>query len=146
MADKSPPEIRVDLFKAYLEDLGRVGGRHETLRQFYLSVISALATILGLAGKDGILKGVHEAAVVVGLVGVLIGVAWFLHMGRFADIFSAKGETLEDLESDLPAKLFTTERAKLKGGQYLRLTSVDQVVAFCFIVLFAALAYMKRGT
>jgi hypothetical protein len=144
MADKSEQEIRLEVYRAYLEDLGRLGGRHETLRQFYLSVISALAAFLALAGKDGLFQGVREVATVVGLVGALICLAWCLHMGRFADLFSAKAKTLRQMESGLPSTPFALEDQALAGMSYPRLTRVDQGVGLAFIVLFAALVYVKR--
>lgn len=144
MADKTEAEIRLGVYQAYLEDLGRLGGRHETLRQFYLSVISALAAFLALAGKDGIFQGVREVATVVGLVGVLICLAWCLDMGRFADLFRAKAGTLRQMESGLPSAPFVLEDQALAGMRYPRLTRVDQGVALAFIVLFAALVYLKR--
>jgi hypothetical protein len=45
----------VEMYKAYLEDLGRIGGRHENARKFYVSVISALFVFLSMAGTGGLL-------------------------------------------------------------------------------------------
>jgi hypothetical protein len=46
-------ETLLELFKTYLDDLGRIGSRHENVRTFYVSVISALFVFLAMAGKDG---------------------------------------------------------------------------------------------
>jgi len=105
----------VEMYKAYLEDLGRIGGRHENARKFYISVISALFVFLSMAGTGGLFANVQGWVFgVVGIVGILICLAWFDHMTSFGKLYFAKLETLRSLEADLKLlKPFATETAIL---------------------------------
>lgn len=133
-----------DIYKAYLEDLGRIGGRHEELRKFYLSVISALFVYVSLAGKDGLLVNQKQGVlVIVGLVGVAVCVLWALHMQSFKVLFAAKIQTLHKFEEKLGVELFKEESAKLKEKHYWPLTAIDQFVAGALAILFFALLYFK---
>ena len=129
MAEKSEKEIRFDVFKAYLDDLGRIGGRHETLRQYYITVVSALASFLSLAGGQGMLQGVQQGTTVVGLAGILVCLAWFLHMRSFAAIFKAKIATLRHIESGLPVEPFAKEDSVLEKTKSRDLTTADRFLA-----------------
>lgn len=55
-------QATLEIYKAYLDDLGRIGSRQEILRQFYLSVISALFVFLSLAGGTGVLASLQGVA------------------------------------------------------------------------------------
>lgn len=141
-SDRDDKDTIVSLYKAYLDDLGRIGSRHETLRQFYISVISALFVFLSLAGEKGLLVNMQKSVqIMVGLVGIIICVLWFLHMRSFADIYKAKKVTLCKIEEELPAKPFSHEGSI--EGKRTRITDVDKGVALAFVALFAALIYIK---
>lgn len=148
MTDK---EVCLELYKAYLEDLGRIGGRHETLRQFYLSVISALFVFLALAGGTDALLGKVRGSVliVVGLVGAMVCVSWLLHMWSFARLFKIKKKTLGELESAFQFSVtpFSRELQLDVDPKFRRprLTSVDRLMASIFIVLFVALMFFTYG-
>ena len=139
-------EILLGLFKAYLEDLGRIGSRHEALRQFYISVISALFVFLAMTGEKGLFQAVRGGVLVlVAIVGITVSIAWFLHMWSFGTLYVAKKATLSQMEATLPFKPFSTETTELAKGRRLRLTIVDRIVAVAFIALFLTLAFFKAG-
>jgi hypothetical protein len=142
----SAVDTAVDLYKAYLEDLGRIGSRHENLRTFYVSIMSVLFGFLAMAGQQGALANVRGPILsLVGLVGIVICIAWFSHMRSFENVFEAKLETLRQLEEtgNLGCKLFTTERERLRARHYVHIAVVDQVVPLVSIVLFGALIFFK---
>ncbi|MBI4538671.1 MAG: hypothetical protein HY704_04065 [Gemmatimonadetes bacterium] len=154
MSTPNPPASQSDaipaLFKAYLEDLGRIGGRHETTRAFYLTVVSALFVFLSMAGATGRLMGVRaEAQRVVGIAGFLISLAWREHMRSFRALYAAKLSTLRTIEKDLPVKPFTIESAALLDAtadpngrgkwRYTPLTLVDSMMPIVFALLFGYL-------
>ncbi len=137
---KSEQGLLLALFQTYLDDLGRIGVRHETLRQFYITVISALFVFVAMAGENGPLAKVPKhALLMVGLVGVAICLSWFFHMSSFAAIFKAKRATLCEIEKKLPFQLFGTEDRILSQKFRMRLTTVDRIVAIAFVLLFAFL-------
>ena len=141
-------EMALELYKAYLDDLGRMGGRHEVARAFYLSVISALFVFLSLSGTTGPLVAVSAGVqIVVCLVGILISLVWFLHMCSFGTLFRAKKHMLVQAETEakFPIKPFTEEAVFLQSNKRLRLTVIDRLVSVAFAVLFAALAVLKAA-
>jgi hypothetical protein len=138
-------DIHLNVYKAYIENIGQLGSRHEALRTFYMTVISAIFTFLALAGgTDGLFKAVKgEIFVIVAWFGIAICVAWFMHMGSFAGLFSAKLATLRKIETNLTVEPFTLETVKPQEKWRLRLTTVDRWVAVIFIGLFIWLLNVK---
>jgi hypothetical protein len=150
MAD--PGEVEV--FTAYVDDLGRIGDRHERLREFYVTLISALFVFLALGENGGLLAGVRDdLQLLVGIVGILICVLWHLHMWSFAALFDAKKRTMRDAEVALKLSFgpFTEEAKKLrKPGEskpearvYIRLTIIDRFISGILLILFIVLLFLK---
>src|SRR5260221_5313750 len=78
-------------YKAYLEDIGRIGERYECSKNFYVSLITALFTFLALAGKD---KRVFKLDLgfiwLVAFVGVGICSVWIAHTRSVSVLFRFK--------------------------------------------------------
>ena len=150
-SDKS--QVSIQIYQAYLDDIGRIGGRHENARTFYVSVMSALFVFLSMAGKDGIFVNVQGPVLkVVAVVGILICLAWFEHMRAFGVLFGAKLKTVHKLEEALkqnqPLTPFTDEATILQDRKktkwaYSPITLVDRFTPLGFLALFVLLAYLK---
>jgi hypothetical protein len=141
---KTDTDTIVDLYKAYLDDFGRVGSRHETLRGFYLSVVSALFVFLSLGGSEPALLTIRrDVRIVAAVVGILICGSWFMHMWSFGALFKAKRKVLADAEVPFPFKPFTNEATALKGSWRMRLTVIDRWVAAFFIGLFVTVGFLR---
>ncbi len=73
----------IEQYKAYLQDVGNIGVRHENSRKFYLSVVSALFVFVSMAGEKGVFVNVQwHVLTLAGLVGILLCVVWVMHMGH----------------------------------------------------------------
>lgn len=132
----------VSLYADYVEDLGRIGSRHETLRAFHITLLTTLFTFLALAGKDGLLQNLRaQVEALVALVGVAVCGAWALQMRAFHDIYEEKFKALRAIERDLPIKPFTLEGTASR----VHITTVDQGLAVVVGVLFVALWLMKHA-
>ena len=143
MPTRIPDEREIAIYKAYLDDLGRLGGRHETLRAFYLTLVSALATLLGLTSSTGPLSGVRDdVQLSVAAVGLLIAVLWSAHMRSFGIYFRAKRTVLSELEDGWSIAPFTKETAQTPKRFY-RVTYVDQLIAIAFMIFFVSLALVR---
>jgi len=137
----------LSIYKAYLDDLGRMGARQETLRQFYLSVVSALFVFLSLTSTTNALFTVqYPAQLLVAAVGMGFCGLWTIHMKSFAELFRCKMEILKSLETRLNEHPYTEEGRDLTAHHYVRLTRVDRYVAIVFLYLFIALAFFKVFT
>jgi hypothetical protein len=157
---KKQADVQIQVYKAYLEDLGRIGGRHENSRKFYITVMSALFVFLSLAGKDGVFVNVQGAVlVIVAVVGIVVCLAWLEHMRSFGALYLAKLGTLRRLEADMEKyqllKPFTLETEALtkrepRGGgeaplkwRYTPLTVVDRIAPAASALLFAGMLIFK---
>lgn len=139
-------EEALKVYELYLADLGRIGGRHEIARAFYMTVLAALLTLLGIAVKDALVHSYGDAIRFgSAFAGVIICGLWFLHMRSFADLFTAKLETVRVLEQSLSFRPFTVEYDNQTLKKRWRLTSLDQgaaiVLGLAFIGLTAAASY-----
>lgn len=142
-ARDAPNEQEVAIYVAYLEDLGRLGGRHETLRTFYLTLVSALATILGLTSSTGPFSDVRDDfQFIVGVAGFLLALVWSTHMRSFSIYFQAKRAVLAELEKDWRIAPFSRETPKT-SGRFYRVTVGDQLIAVGFMLFFASLAVLR---
>ncbi|MBI5890835.1 MAG: hypothetical protein HZB47_09180 [Nitrosomonadales bacterium] len=139
MADESLTEnLKIEQYKAYMQDVANIGSRHETARGFYLSVLSALLAFVALAGKDGPLSGIgSNLFIVISLGAIAICILWFLNTLSFSALYGAKLGQLHKMEEVLPFKNFTDEYKVLKKNwRYIRLTTVECFVAGVFAILF----------
>lgn len=138
----------LDLYKTYLEDVARIGARHEAARKFYLSVVSALFVFLSLTGEKGPLKVAdHRVEILVGILGIILGAAWFAHMQSFGAIYKAKFDVLRDMEKDRGLyPCFTKEWDLLKPNRrYHFLTQIDSLMPVLFTILFLVLIFLSAS-
>jgi hypothetical protein len=118
------------IYELYLADVGRIGSRHETARQFYMGVITAIYGFIGFAGKDGILIGAAPWVISFGgLIGIIMCTLWGQHMKSFSVLFSTKLSIVEKMEGGFPQHPFTEERAAPNMQKRKRLTDIDQSAA-----------------
>lgn len=141
---ETPGTGNIEQYKSYLQDVGNIGTRHESSRRFYLSVLSALFVLLSMAGKEGPLKILESPIrILVGLAGIILCAAWFMHMRSYGAIYQAKFEALRAMEKE--CKLFpliSKEWEHLQANpDYKLLTGIDSVIPSLFAALFIALLY-----
>lgn len=129
------------IYEIYLNDLGRIGSRHETARQFYITVITAIFAFLGLAGREGVLTNIADIVKFIAcLAGGLICITWLRHMRSFGVLFSGKLAVIREIEKSLPSKPFTEEQKNVELQSRARLTDIDWWTALAFALLFVLLA------
>ena len=136
----------LEQYKAYLQDVGNIGSRHETSRHFYLSVVSALFVFLAMAGPNGVFEAVKgKVLVLVGGFGLAMCVVWILHMQSFGAIYRAKFGVLRAIEQKHQLFHVFDEEWKLlqADSRYRLLTLIDSVMPALFAALFIALMLIK---
>lgn len=145
----------IEQYKAYLQDIGNIGVRHENSRRFYLAVPSALFAFLALAGKDGPLKIAGPALVLVAIVGILLCIVWLMHMQAFRAIYLAKFNVLRKMEENgclYPTfkeewEGFEGSRERWKGlkndSRYKLSAWIDGAIPTIFLILFVVLLFLK---
>lgn len=133
-------------YRAYLQDLGNIGVRHENSRKFYLSVVSALFVFVALAGKEGLLVNVRGHVLTLSaIVGMLLCIIWVIHMQSFGAIYRAKFDVLRTIEDEYNLfHIFDKEREFLEANpRFKLLTVIDLVIPILFLFIFVALLYFK---
>ena len=140
LSDKSREEA-LKVYDLYLQDLGRIGALHSSVRQYYVTIITALIAFLALAGKDGLLNpNSLTVDLVVGVIGVLLSALWFADMVAFSKIYAAKLDVVVDMErvAQFPLSPFTAENQKMETDRRPSTTAVDMAAAALVGLLFAA--------
>jgi hypothetical protein len=149
------PDKLLEQYTAYLEDIGRIGERYESSKNFYVTIISAIFTFLTLAGKDSsILKLDDKFLWLVALIGMGICVLWIVHTHSVTVLFNFKFRILELIEAKAslyPAFKKETEwlfqpglrPEKLKNMKYIPMMPINIGVAVLFFVLFVVLPFLK---
>lgn len=132
-----PSTQRLDIYKAYLTDVGNIGSRHAETNKFYVSLLSAILVVMGLTGKDGPFKGYALLQEAVAFLAISISVLWFVNISTYARLYKAKFDVLRSIEATLPARPFTDEIASL--GKYVHLTLVERLVAVVITLPFIVL-------
>ena len=145
----------MEQYKAYLEDIGRIGERYESSKNFYVSLITALFTFLALAGKD---KPVFALTLpfiaLVAFVGAGLCGVWIAHTRSVTALFRFKFRILGEIEEKAslhPAFKKETEwlfqpelrPADLQSVKYVQIMEFNLVVASLFLLLFIALPFLK---
>jgi hypothetical protein len=78
----------IEQYKAYLQDVGNIGVRHENSRKFYLAVVFVF---ISMAGVDGLFANVRgHVLTLASAVGILLCIVWVMHMQSFAAIHDDK--------------------------------------------------------
>ncbi len=147
LTEKEADESKRALYLAYLDDFARIGSRQETMRTFYVSIVTLLLGLVGLAGTDEVFAPVRRPFfVAVGCAGIVVCLAWRWHMVSFGSLFASKRKALEALERKAKFRLqpFVTE-AKVQERR-THLSTIDQLVAIGFFLLFAFFLIAKAVT
>ena len=153
LASAQPTDsIIIEQYKAYLQDVGNIGVRHENSRRFYLTVPTVLFALLTMAGKEGVWKIAGPIQHVVAVVGIVLCIAWYFHMQAFQAIYFAKFNTLRTMERQFSLfHVFETEwegTGKWRGlkddARYKVMRYIDRLVPLAFLILFASLLFIPQ--
>ncbi|MFI6850029.1 hypothetical protein OG535_40050 [Kitasatospora sp. NBC_00085] len=107
-----PPEL-LELYKLAVEMADRVSARRGTANAFFLSVQTALVTVVGF-GIPRLEEAAWWAVLAVTIAGLTLSVAWWLQLRSYRDLNTAKFKVINQLENSLPVKIFADEWTYLK--------------------------------
>ncbi len=132
----SAPE-KFELYKLYLATSERTGDRRATTNQWMLSVNSALVGLYGVLAP-----GLDEHAVpphwswAVPLAGVIVCLAWAGLLAGYRKLNGAKLKVLQEIEEDWPIRPFRQEQIHYKAAGRRRLSTIETVIPWSFLVLY----------
>jgi hypothetical protein len=149
-----------DKFAVYLmavEMADRVSSRRMLANGFFLSVHTALVTILGFS-YESLPSGRRPLLLVISMMGFVLAITWLFALRSYRRLNRAKFNVINEIETSLPEQYFSKEWAELtrttakdvelKGlrerwirfnDRYTTLTNVESIVPLVFALIYIAL-------
>ncbi|GGX33727.1 RipA family octameric membrane protein [Streptomyces lomondensis] len=141
MTAPTEPNDREEIFELYklaVEMADRVSARRGTANAFFLSVQSALVTLVGF-GIPKLSESPWWVSLAVTLAGVTLSATWWMQLRSYRDLNSAKFAVINKLEEYLPAQIFADEWEALKSDpipswrkRYAELGTSERIVPLVF--------------
>ncbi|OIJ92077.1 RipA family octameric membrane protein [Streptomyces colonosanans] len=133
------PEL-LDIYKLAVEMADRVSARRGTANSFFLSVQTALVTLVGF-GIPKLSESPWWVSSAVALAGITLSAAWWMQLRSYRDLNTAKFKVINELEERLPVKIFADEWEALKTDpipdwrkRYAELGTSERIVPLVFAV------------
>jgi hypothetical protein len=150
VGDESPSARaeRLDLYKFGVEMADRISARRGTANSFFLTVSTALATVVGiLASGNADASGSNRqrfASLVISGVGTVFSLTWWLLLRSYRDLSRAKWDVINRLEDRMEIRLYQDEWKILKAEQprqpwrrrYRELGLIERVVPLLFLAVY----------
>lgn len=131
----------LDQYKLYVEMADRVSQRRDQSNRFYAGLVSAIIALLVVMGRLGVSGSDWNIALLVaGLLGASLSVVWFINLGSYRALNTAKYRVINAVESQLPHAGFTDEWDYLRPSEgparYFQLTRIERYVPILVMALF----------
>jgi hypothetical protein len=133
----------LEQYKVYVEMADRISARRGLTNTFFLTLNSAIFTVIGVFWKDRPPEPTVPALLVLLAVALAQCAAWFFIVRSYRQLNSAKYDVVGLLEEKLPASPYWgAEWARLKHGDdwrvYWPLTHIEQWVPILFGLIYIA--------
>ncbi|MGA5272954.1 RipA family octameric membrane protein [Streptomyces cellulosae] len=132
------PEV-LELYKLAVEMADRVSARRGTANAFFLSVQTALVTLISF-GIPKLSESPWWVSWAVALAGITLSAAWWMQLRSYRDLNTAKFQVINKLEEHLPARIFADEWEALKRDpisgwrkRYAELGTSERIVPLVFV-------------
>lgn len=152
----SPDDRRevFELYKLSVEMADRVTGRRASANSFFLTLHTALVTIVGLlsAAEENIIGAAaptvdRVAVAATGVAGCVLAISWYILLRSYRDLNRAKFDVINQIEHDhLPIEPFASEWRSLKKDpvkrwrpRYAELGFVERSVPVVFLAIYLGL-------
>jgi hypothetical protein len=140
VSDSKDPKLV--LFELYLATAEKVGDRRAQANAWMLSVNSAIVTLYGYLEMDKHSGPTGQKTVwlwAIPAAGVLVCIAWGALLTSYRQLNRAKFAVLQEIEADLPLRLFTRERETYMREGRRSLTYIETAIPACFVLLYLAM-------
>ena len=146
----------LDQYKLYVEMADRISQRRDQSNRFYAGLVSAIIALLVVIGRFGVSGSSWSAALLAaGLFGACLSVIWFINLGSYRALNTAKFRVINEMEAQLPYAGYTEEWAYIRPREdptkYFQLTRIERYVPLMIMALFVgivcyAIYYMVNGS
>ena len=138
-------EHLLEQYKLYVEMADKSSERRSNSNAFYLTVISALVTVIGILSQVN--KPIENIyfwwVTLVSFFGIIFCLLWSSSIECYRQLSDAKFKVINEIEKRLPVAAFATEWDYLNRGtkktKYPQLTLVERRIPFVFLILFLVL-------
>lgn len=133
----------LDQYKLYVEMADKISERRANANSFFLTVITALISIVGIVSGFGTqaISVFSFWITTVSIVGLILCYSWYRILESYRQLNSGKFKVIHEIEKKLPLALYHGEWIMLGQGSdpklYRPLTHVEKWVPTLFAMLFA---------
>lgn len=144
---------KLEIYKLAVEMADRVSARRINANTFFLSINTALLTLMGFT-YEKFTENADVILISISIAGVILSFTWLSSIRSYKRLNRAKFTVINELEKELPFQYFTDEWKSLKQqtsgeslkglrqrwlkfkDRYTELTNVETIVPITMIVVF----------
>lgn len=148
---------KFEIYQMAVEMADRVSSRRMVANGFFLSVHTALVTVVGFT-YEKVATDQKSVLIIIAMMGFLLGWTWFFAIRSYRRLNRAKFNVINKLEKDLATQYFTNEWAELTKttendlelksfrdrwlkfkDRYTTLTNIESVVPIVFVIIYVVI-------
>jgi len=148
---------KFEIYQMAVEMADRVSSRRMVANGFFLSIHTALVTVVGFT-YEKVATDQKSVLIIVAMMGFLLAWTWFFAIRSYRRLNRAKFNVINTLEKDLAAQYFTNEWAELTKtteddlelksfrdrwlkfkDRYTTLTNIESVVPIVFVIIYVVI-------
>lgn len=133
--------ILLEQYKLFLQTSEDLVNRRQNVNSFYLSLSSALVTVMGILFAMDFQK-ISELFIGIAfcIIGVILSISWAKLLSNYGNLNSSKMKIISYIEKRLPLSLFDTEWAilanKLNKRRYKSFTESERLIPRLFMYVY----------
>jgi hypothetical protein len=126
----------IEQYKIYLSGIEKNSDRRNSANKYFLSINTALITILGLTFQFGSYDGRVFVRIMVALAGIILSIIFFFLIRAYKQLNTGKFEIIHKIEEDLPCSPYKDEWVVLEEGKnwktYFPFSHVELLIPWVF--------------
>lgn len=130
----------IEQYKLYVEMADRISSRRLTASSFFLSINTALISILGFIKLDREVININYLVLLMGFCGMILSYLWYRLTRSYRDLNSGKFRVIHKIEELLPIRPYEEEWNQLGEGKdrkkYLPFTHIEVYVPWVFLGIY----------
>lgn len=136
-------EHLLEQYKIYVSSVEKISDRRQKSNEFFLTLNSALLTLLGFMATKDIGKDARMILYLAAIGGITMCYLWYRIIRSYKGLNTGKFVVIHAIEARLPLALYDTEWEALGRGKnrkiYWPFTHIELWVPWIFIVLYIVL-------
>jgi hypothetical protein len=133
-------------YKMYVESIEKISDRRQNANNYFITINTALITLIGLSMQYKILTDYGWLKAVVAMVGLLICVIFWFLIRSYKQLNTGKFKVVHEIEEFLPLALFKHEWELLGKGKknevYYPFSHVELLIPWAFGIIYLVLFFV----